>query len=115
MKNSTYSEFAVKKYGLLVNAFPKMSEQDRIVLVIIGLPFSVNEKLNRVMIDTQGKLQSKLNRLAIGSKGNKYKNNTLKYGLIIVLSVFLIIILGIRIINLVQYLKNWDIKIDLIW
>ena len=79
MKNGTYSEFVIKKYGLLISAFPDMSEQDRIALVIIGLPPSVSEKLDRNEINTQGKLLSKLNMLSIGGKGNKFKNNNAKF------------------------------------
>ena len=59
--SGSYADYAIRKLNLLVAFNPKMDELTRIAHIVTGLPFSIQEKLDRSEIETVSKLLSKLN------------------------------------------------------
>lgn len=76
LSGSLFSEYAIKKMNLLIDADSELTEKSRIGLIVIGLPISVQQKINRKTIDTFGKLLAELGQLANSSnKDSKIRNN----------------------------------------
>lgn len=59
--SGSYADYAIRKLNLLIAFNPKMDELTRIAHIVIGLPYSVQERLDRSEIETTSKLFSKLN------------------------------------------------------
>ncbi len=55
------ADYALKKVNLLVSFNPKMDELTKIALIVIGLPYAVQERIDRSEIESVSKLLSKLN------------------------------------------------------
>ena len=59
--SGSLSEYAIKKENLLINFHSKMDDVMKITLIILGLPISIQEKIDPSEISSVGKLLSKLN------------------------------------------------------
>ena len=57
------SEYALKKLSLLVDVDPTLNENTRVCFIVVGLPLSIQSRLNRDEITTVNKLMIKLNQL----------------------------------------------------
>lgn len=60
-QSGSLADFALKKLNLLVTFNPKMDELTKIAHIVIGLPYAVQEKIDRSEIESVNKLLSKLN------------------------------------------------------
>lgn len=70
---TSYTEYVIKKNSLLVDSFPELNEKARIVLVVVGLPREVRDKLDRGNVKTQGNLLSEISKWENHSQSN-FKN-----------------------------------------
>ncbi len=60
-QSGSLADFALKKLNLLVTFNSKMDELTKIAHIVIGLPYAVQEKIDRSEIESVSKLLSKLN------------------------------------------------------
>lgn len=61
--SGSLSDYALRKFSLLVSYNPKMDEATRIALIVHGLPISVQEKIEPNVIEDTGTLFAKINSL----------------------------------------------------
>ena len=59
--SGSLADYAIRKLNLLVHLNSKMDEETKINLIVVGLPLSVQERLDKTEIDSVGKLLSKIN------------------------------------------------------
>ena len=77
------ADYALKKLNSLVSFNPKMDEFTKIALIVIGLPFAVQEKIDRAEIETVSKLLSKLNsferqpRFSVDAKDTRFRKKSI--------------------------------------
>ncbi len=58
----SYTDYAIKKLNLLLQADPDLTEKSRVMFIVIGLPQQIRDKINRKTVDTQRKLMLELSR-----------------------------------------------------
>lgn len=59
--NGSLSEYALKKLNLLTSFNPKMDQDTIIALIVVNLPFAIQDKIDRSEIPSVSKLLSKIN------------------------------------------------------
>lgn len=57
-------DYALKKLGLLLEAEPAMSDRSRIHHIVVGLPFHIQDRLNKEEIICSERLMNQLRRFS---------------------------------------------------